>query len=58
MLLYLLGILYSYVDQLPLLDRPEVFGLHRNAAMAFENSETRFVFQNITSLNSAFDFLV
>jgi dynein heavy chain len=32
----------AYIDKLPLLDRPEVFGLHRNAAIAFDNSETRY----------------
>jgi len=40
----------DYVDQLPLLDRPEIFGLHRNAAMAFENSETRYLMDTIISL--------
>ena len=31
----------AYVDQLPLQDRPDVFGLHGNAAIAFETKETR-----------------
>jgi dynein heavy chain len=40
----------AYVDQLPMLDSPEVFGLHRNAAIAFENSETKYLMDTIISV--------
>ena len=39
----------AYIDQLPLTDSPEVFGLHRNAAIAFENSETKYLMDTIIS---------
>ncbi len=40
----------DYIDQLPLIDSPEIFGLHRNAAIAFENSETRYLMETIISV--------
>lgn len=40
----------DYIDQLPLIDSPEIFGLHRNAAIAFENSETRYLMDTIISV--------
>jgi dynein heavy chain len=40
----------EYIDQLPLIDSPEIFGLHRNAAIAFENSETRYLMNTIISV--------
>jgi len=39
----------AYIDQLPLTDSPEIFGLHRNAAIAFENSETKYLLDTIIS---------
>jgi dynein heavy chain len=39
----------AYVDQLPMTDSPEIFGLHRNAAIAFENSETKYLMDTIIS---------
>ena len=39
----------AYIDQLPLSDSPEIFGLHRNAAIAFENSETKYLLDTIIS---------
>jgi dynein heavy chain len=39
----------EYIDNLPLTDSPEVFGLHRNAAIAFENSETKYLLDTIIS---------
>jgi dynein heavy chain len=40
----------NFIDQLPLLDSPETFGLHRNAAIAFENSETKYLIDTIISI--------
>lgn len=40
----------AYIDQLPLSDKPEVFGLHRNAAVAFDNSETKYLIDTIISI--------
>lgn len=40
----------NFIDQLPLLDSPETFGLHRNAAIAFENSETKYLVDTIISI--------
>jgi dynein heavy chain len=40
----------QYIDQLPLSDKPEVFGLHRNAAVAFDNSETKYLMDTIISI--------
>ena len=40
----------NFIDQLPLLDSPETFGLHRNAAIAFENSETKYLMDTIISI--------
>eukprot|EP00960_Hanusia_phi_P050219 760078-Hanusia_phi.AAC.2 len=39
----------EYIDKLPLTDTPEVFGLHMNAAIAFENSETKYLMDTIIS---------
>jgi len=40
----------DYIDKLPLIDSPEIFGLHRNAAIAFENSETKYLMDTIISV--------
>ena len=40
----------NFIDMLPLLDSPETFGLHRNAAIAFENSETKNLMEAIISI--------
>jgi len=40
----------EYIDKLPLSDKPEVFGLHRNAAVAFDNSETKYLIDTIISI--------
>ena len=40
----------NFIDLLPLLDSPETFGLHRNAAIAFENSETKYLMDTIISI--------
>lgn len=37
----------DYVRQLPLEDRPEVFGLHGNAAITFQQKESRFLLASI-----------
>jgi len=40
----------GYIDQLPLLDSPETFGLHRNAAITFDSKETKYLIDTITSV--------
>ncbi len=37
----------EYVRQLPIEDRPEVFGLHPNAAITFQQKESRFLVSSI-----------
>jgi len=39
----------AYIDQLPLQDTPQVFGLHRNANITFEAKETRYLIDTIIS---------
>jgi len=40
----------TYVDSLPLVDAPEVFGLHNNASITFEAKETRELMNTIIAI--------
>jgi dynein heavy chain, axonemal len=40
----------EFVKELPVTDTPETFGLHRNAATSFENSETKYFIDSILSI--------
>lgn len=37
---YVRGVL-SYIESLPIFDKPEIFGMHDNANIAFQMNETR-----------------
>ncbi|KAI8430872.1 hypothetical protein MSG28_001005 [Choristoneura fumiferana] len=45
-----LEIVRNYIDTLPVIESPEVFGMHDNANIAFENKETNTVIQTIVDV--------
>eukprot|EP00960_Hanusia_phi_P070417 767305-Hanusia_phi.AAC.13 len=42
--------LMKYLDELPLIDNPEVFGMHDNANIAFQLQESQFILETVLSL--------
>lgn len=40
----------EYIDQLPLVEAPEVFGLHENANITFQNQESQAIIDTILSI--------
>ncbi|XP_028179118.1 dynein heavy chain 6, axonemal [Ostrinia furnacalis] len=45
-----LEIVREYIDSLPVIEDPEVFGMHENANIAFENKETNTLIQTIVDV--------
>ena len=40
----------QYIDSLPLLDDPEVFGMHENANITYQSQESDKILQTIISI--------
>merc|ERR1719482_839404 len=40
----------AYVDSLPLVDPPEIFGMHENANIAFQQQESDFILDVVLSV--------
>jgi dynein heavy chain len=40
----------EYIDNLPLIENPEVFGLHENANITFQNQESTKIIDTILSI--------
>ena len=40
----------EYIDKLPLVENPEVFGLHENANITFQNQESQKIIDTILSI--------
>lgn len=40
----------EYIDQLPLVENPEVFGLHENANITFQNQQSQMIIDTILSI--------
>ena len=40
----------NYIDELPLVENPEVFGLHENANITFQNQESQKILDTILSI--------
>lgn len=40
----------TYIDELPLIDNPEVFGLHENANITYQNQESEKIITTILSI--------
>ncbi|CAG9781942.1 unnamed protein product [Diatraea saccharalis] len=45
-----LELVREYIDTLPVIESPEVFGMHENANIAFENKETNTLIQTIVDV--------
>jgi dynein heavy chain len=43
-------LLYRYIENLPLVDDPEIFGLHGNADLAYRSSQTKAVLGTILDI--------
>ena len=40
----------AYIDEMPLIDSPEVFGLHENANITYQNQESEKIISTILSV--------
>ena len=46
----LIDVYMNYIDDLPLVENPEVFGLHENANITFQNQESQKIIDTILSI--------
>jgi dynein heavy chain len=46
----LIDVYMNYIEELPLVENPEVFGLHENANITFQNQESQKILDTILSI--------
>lgn len=53
-----LASLKTYIESLPIIDEPEIFGLHENANIAFQMNETHALIGNLNVIIGSLSIVV